>query len=57
MHTHLIRRRAAVAIGTMGLLAGALAGPALGADTVTQAITAGGGLSASVADLNFPSVA
>jgi hypothetical protein len=44
-------------MGTAGLLAAALAGPALADDTVTQTITAGGGLSASVANLNFPNVA
>jgi hypothetical protein len=57
MHTLLIRRRAVLAMGTAGLLAAALAGPALAADTVSQTITAGGGLSASVANLNFPDVA
>ncbi|MEA2677854.1 MAG: WxL domain surface cell wall-binding [Chloroflexota bacterium] len=40
-----------------GLLAGALAGPAFADDTVTQTITAGGGLSASVANFAFPDVA
>ena len=57
MHTLLIRRRAAMALGTAALFAGTLAGPAFAADTVTQEITAGGGLSASVADLTLPSVA
>ena len=56
LHTLPIRRSLALAIGTAGLLAGALAGPAFAADTVTQTITAGGGLSASVANLSFPSV-
>ncbi len=57
MRTISIRRRAALAVGTAGLLVGTLAGPAFAADTVTQAITAGGGLSASVANLTLPSVA
>lgn len=57
MHSLHIHRRAAIAVGMAGLLAGALAGPALAADTLTQTITAGGGLSASVANLNFPDVA
>ncbi len=56
MHTISIRQRAAVALGTAALFAGALAGPAFAADTVTLDITAGGGLSASVADLILPSV-
>ena len=55
MRTLLIRRRAALAVCTAGLLASALAGPAFAADTVTQTVTAGGGLSASVANLNLPS--
>jgi hypothetical protein len=57
VHTQSIRRRAALAIGMAGLLAGALAGPAFADDTVTQTVTAGGGLSASVANFNFPNVA
>jgi hypothetical protein len=48
-------RRAAFAIGVAGLLSVALAAPAF-ADTVTQTITSGGGLSASIADVNLPSV-
>jgi hypothetical protein len=57
MHTLSMRRPAALAVGTAGLLAASLAGPAFAADTVTQAIVTGGGLSASVANLTFPSVA
>ncbi len=56
MHTLSIRRHTALAVGTAGLLAASLAGPAFAADTVTQTIVAGGLLSASVADLSFPDV-
>ncbi len=56
MHTLSIRRHAALAVGTAGLLAGSLAGPALATDTVTQTIVAGGLLSASVANLSLPDV-
>ena len=56
MHTLSIRRHAALAVGTAGLLAASLAGPAFAADTVTQEIIAGGGLSASVENLILPPV-
>ena len=51
-----LTRRLAVAVGTSALLVATLAGSALAANTVTQAIT-GSGLTASVADLTMPSVA
>ena len=57
MHTISIRRHAALAVGTAGLLASSLAGTAFATDTVTQVIAAGGGLSASVANMTFPPVA
>ncbi len=50
-----IRGKLALGIGVGGLLVATLAGPASAADTVTQAITAGG-LTASVANLTLPSV-
>ncbi len=50
-----LRRRLAVALGTVGLLVAVAAGPAAAADTVILAIT-GSGLTASVADLTFTSV-
>lgn len=49
-------RRLALGIGAAALLAGSIAGPALAANTVIQAIT-GSGLTASVADITLPSVA
>jgi hypothetical protein len=48
-------RRVTAGLGAAALLAGTLAGPALGANTVTQAIT-GDGLTASVANLTLTSV-
>ena len=51
-----IRRRLALGIGASAMLVAAMAGPALAANAVTQAIT-GSGLTASVADLTLPSVA
>ena len=56
MHTTSIRRRAAMALGTAALFAGALAGPVFATDVVTQEIISGGGLSASVEDLILPPV-
>ena len=50
------RRRAARGLGAAAVLVAAIAGPALAANTVTQAIT-GSGLTASVADLTLASVA
>jgi hypothetical protein len=54
LHDFVGARRLALALGTATLLVGAIASPA-SAGTVTAQIT-GGGLTASVADLNFPSV-
>lgn len=51
-----IRRRLALGTGASAILVAAMAGPALAANEVTQAIT-GSGLTASVADLTLPSVA
>ena len=51
-----VQRRLALGLGTSALLVASIAGPALGADTVTQTIT-GSGLTASVADVTLPSVA
>ena len=56
MHKISIRRRLALGIGASAMLVAAIAGPALAANEVTQAIT-GSGLTASVADLTLPSVA
>ena len=50
------RRRAARGLGAAAVLVAAIAGPALAANTVTQAIT-GSGLTASVADLTLGCVA
>ncbi|MDP9482060.1 MAG: hypothetical protein M3P84_02430, partial [Chloroflexota bacterium] len=50
------RRRLALGTGASAMLVAAMAGPALGANEVTQAIT-GSGLTASVADLTLTSVA
>lgn len=54
MHDFVGARRLALALGTATLLVGVIAIPA-SAGTVTAQITAGG-LTASVADLSFPSV-
>ncbi len=51
-----VRKRLAIGLATSALLTGAVAGPALAVDTVTQVIT-GSGLTASVADLAFVDVA
>lgn len=56
MHKISIRRRLALGMGASAMLVAATAGPALGANEITQAIT-GSGLTASVADLTLPSVA
>ncbi len=56
MHKISIRRRIALGTGASAMLVAAMAGPALGANEITQAIT-GSGLTASVADLTLPSVA
>ena len=55
MDTISIRRRLALGMGASAMLVAATAGPALGANEITQAIT-GSGLTASVADLTLPSV-
>jgi len=49
-------RRLTLGLGAAALLVGAIAAPVAAAGTVTQQITAGG-LTASVSDLNLPSVA
>jgi hypothetical protein len=51
-----VQRRLVLGLGAGALLIATAAGPALAANTVTQAIT-GSGLTASVADLTLPSVA
>jgi hypothetical protein len=51
-----VQRRLALGLGMSALLVASIAGPALGADTVTQTIT-GSGLTASVADVTLASVA
>ena len=51
-----IQRRLALGLGASALLLASIAGPALGADTVTHTIT-GSGLTASVADVTLASVA
>jgi len=56
MHKISIRRRLVLGTGASAILVAAMAGPALAANEVTQAIT-GSGLTASVADLTLPSVA
>jgi hypothetical protein len=56
MDRNSVRRRLAVGLGASALLAATAVGPALAANTVTQAIT-GSGLTASVADLTLGSVA
>jgi hypothetical protein len=56
MNKNSIRRRLALGTGAGAILVAAMAGPALAANEVTQAIT-GSGLTASVADLTLPSVA
>ena len=56
MDRNSVRRRMALGLGASALLAVTAAGPALAANTVTQAIT-GSGLTASVADLTLASVA
>lgn len=56
MTTHLTRPRLAVGAAAIALLLTTVASPTLAVDTVTQTIT-GGGLTASIGDLNFPDAA
>ena len=56
MNTYSSHLRRIVALSTGALLAAIIVGPAMAANTITQAIT-GSGLTASVADVTLPSVA
>jgi hypothetical protein len=56
MHRTTVQRRLALGLGTSALLVATVAGPALAANTVTQAIT-GGTRTASIANLTLSSAA
>lgn len=56
MALHFIRPRLALGAAAFALLSTSIAVPTLAVDTVTQTIT-GGGLTASIGDLNFPDAA